>query len=258
MQPAPTRTLSPARLRRVARALAPALAALACAALLSGCVVGGHMGNHQTGPLGDSAQVQQISQERQALTIGTTLDFRAARFTSALEMLNISQEVQTQGTRTVSPSEDDSQYTEHRLFRIDVPALSLWDFENNSVGYPGMIPWRHTIDLWGRGGMVSRPGQQDFFAGGALTYYRSRAFAVSLAVDYWNSPMETRVSQASGEGFSSYNGRAEGWMVGFEITIAAGEYPLQIFQELFEMDQRHQENLRRGWGPRVEGGDGFW
>lgn len=211
------------------------VAALLVGVVASGCVVAGNVGTLRSGELQTVEGPATVEYERQSMILGTAFDFRAVRLVSALDFQVLNP---TASTERLDPQADDQDYTERRMFRLDVPVLSLWNFESSGLGYPGILEHRHTIDLWGRAGLAKNTGGFDPFYGGSLTYYRADSFAVSLTVDYWTIPAEVRVFQSETGGLSIVNGDATGWVLGLEVTLFAGEHALDIITSILEVDRR--------------------
>lgn len=231
-------------LRRATLCLGVAL----CAWLLSGCVVGGSIGTLRavdvTNPV-DSGTAD-IDVSRNNLTLGTVFDFRAVRFVTALEMIERTRTVD--GVRAQSLDRVSLEdYDERRVMRLDIPLLSLWDFNPENPGpfrYPGLLDHRHTLDVWLRGGTHNLALDEGGFVGGALVWYKSGAIAVSLTADYVTEDTGVRALQESGAA-TNFDGFADGWVVGFEVTLAAGEYALDIFKIFLDYDKRGRSRWNR-------------
>lgn len=212
--------------------------------VLTGCIAGGSAGTLQTGALTGTVpgETADVSVARRGYVVGTAFDFRAVRFVSSLEM--VQREPSANWSAGVTPDQTsmDPTYNERRVLRLDVPLLTLWNLEGGGLGYPGIMPHRHTIDLWARGGSSDILQLDDGgFGGAALTYYQSGGFAVSLTVDRWTEP--TRVRGIAPDGYHTYSGDAGGWVVGLEVTLGAGEYALDAYDWLMDRD-RAARNIR--------------
>ncbi len=233
---------------------------LLLALVASGCIAGGSAGTLQTGPLQGvrAGETADVSVERRGYVVGTAFDFRAVRVVSSLEMVQRERAATWSPGITTDRSSVEAKYQERRVMRLDVPLLTLWNLKGGGLGYPGILPNRHTIDLWARGG-TSDILQFDNggFGGAALTYYRAGSFAVSLTVDRWSEP--TSVRGLNAEGYQTYEGDAGGWVMGLEVTLAAGEYALTAFEWLVDRDDdarniRRADSLRLPWQSPAEAG----
>ncbi len=231
---------------------------LALGALAPGCIMAGNAGtlgaSSLTNPVDDGTV--DLSLDRRAFIIGTAFDFRVARVVTSLEMVTHEPLVGLTPDQRLDPTIQDKSYVERRLLRLDVPALTLWEFREGRIGYPGLIPHRHSLDLWARAGTADLDGDAGGFFGGALTYYRTGAFAVALTLDRWNEPADIRALRADGVN-RTFAGDTFGWVVGFEVTLAAGEYALDIINELLGIDERIRQGGRRFGGAPSPGGAGW-
>ena len=213
---------------------------VAVSALTSGCIVGGSVSQLQTDDIGSSGVPVTSVIERESMVVGSAFDFRAVRLVSALDMRTLSPKPETRSTLVKKSSKAD--YGELRMMRLDLPLLSLWDFESGGVGYPGVLPHRHTIDVWARGGTSNADGDYELFYGGALTYYRAGGIAVTLTADRWG--LETEVTTLENIGQVVHQGDATGWAFGIEVTLFAGEYALDIFSDLWALDKSLRDGSR--------------
>ena len=211
---------------------------------LCGCIAGGSAGTLQTGTLTSTApgETADISVARRGYVIGTAFDFRAVRFVSTLEMVQRERAAAWSSGVTTDRSSVEATYQERRMLRLDVPLLTLWNLETGGLGYPGLLPRRHSIDLWARGG-TSDILQLDNggFGGAALTYYRSGSVAVSLTADRWSEP--TSIRGLGQDGYHTYTGDAGGWVLGLEVTVGAGEYALDALEWMMDRDDEAR-NIR--------------
>jgi len=217
----------------------PALLALALSlASLAGpgCILAANTGQLATQSIAasDNTGTADIDVQRESLVVGTALDFRFVRVVSSIEMLNRQTRLNVQ-TAAVRTPEMDETYLERRFFRMDIPALSLWNFDGGGLGYPGLMDHRHSIDLWGRAGAVNIRSDFEGFAGAALTYYQSGMLAVSLTADHWSEPAQVQALNNFGS-LTTFDASASGWVVGLEITVAAGEYGLDFIDMLVGVD----------------------
>lgn len=216
------------------------------------CILAGNMGSVADPSMsaGVGTSPGDITVQRRAMEVGTALDFRAVRAVSTIEMVTKDPEGSLDSGGEVLAKES---YAERRLVRLDVPALALWDFDNGGIGYPGTMKHRHSLDLWGRGGLVAEAGDPQTFAGGALTYYRTGSIAASFTVDYWMETTQMKAIDDLGT-LNIYNGNTGGWVVGVELTVAAGEYALDIFGDLFDLDQSIRDRFKRAASRLPTGG----
>ena len=128
------------------------------------------------------------------------------------------------------------------MFRLDLPLVSVYDFDSAGLGYPGTLPQRNTIDVWLRGGASNAQGGYELFYGGALTYYNAGLVAVSLTADHLGASAE--VTTLEDAGLVIHQGDATGWALGIEVTLFAGEHALDIFSDLWSLDKALRADSR--------------
>ncbi|MEO1268720.1 MAG: hypothetical protein AAFX99_11525 [Myxococcota bacterium] len=211
------------------------MAAMLVVLAAPGCIVAGNVGTLNSETFQTPAGPATVEYERQSMVLGTAFDFRVLRLVSALDMQILNP---TSSRGELDPQSDDQDYTERSMYRLDVPVLSLWDFDRSGLTYPGMARHRHSIEVWGRAGVARNSSGYDPFYGGALTYYRANAFAVAITADYWTLPAEVRVFQNENGALNTLQGQATGWVIGFEVTLFAGEHALDIATSILEVERR--------------------
>ncbi len=221
-----------------------AMTSLVAMTQLSGCLMATGIGQMENPALVSplSEETADISLERQHFTLGTIFDFRAARLLVTLETLTLDPSLKFTGRALASPTATRQLALERRVFRVDAPVLSFWDFENKeSFGYPGVMKHRNSLDLWLRGGLTN--DGESHSLGGAVGWYEARFLGAYLAVDYWTEP--TSVQGLDGPIISTYAGNTSGWVVSLEVNLAAGEYALDAIDWLWAMDKKVRAKRRR-------------
>lgn len=132
-----------------------------------------------------------------------------------------------------------------RWFQLDVPLLSLWDFKDHQAfGYPGMMKRRRSLEIWVTGSSNLKDGFPFNVAAGPV-YYQYRHFAVGALFGWGSAPFASGL-QGVGEGYpNAISGRHEGFWIGLDMTLFAGEFALELWDYLMESDSRHQKLFGR-------------
>jgi len=132
-----------------------------------------------------------------------------------------------------------------RWFQLDVPLLSLWDFkEHQALGYPGLMKRRRSLEIWVTGSSNLKEGFPFNIAAGPV-YYQYRHFAVGALFGWGSAPFASGL-QGVGEGYpNAISGRHEGFWIGLDMTLFAGEFALELWDYLMESDSRHQKLFGR-------------
>ena len=140
------------------------------------------------------------------------------------------------------------EVVENRTLRLDVPLLVLRDFSSEPSGarYPGSMRRRHTLELWLSGSLGMTP-IQPVTATAGLTYYRYGVTAVKLYAGGSLTPFEglARAVEDGREINNRVQGYGPGIIIGLEVTLAAGEYALELLQFLLDADRSARDWTRR-------------
>ena len=218
---------------------------IASLTILSGCVTAAHTGTLTADGVTNSVDSDTLDMKvgRQSFSFGTVFDFRALRLVSSFEMVTKKTSLVLGAGQQADPSVG-ARFEERQLYRLDLPVLALWDFEGGGLGYPGTMPHRHSFDLWLRAGTATFSQGRDGFLGAALTYYETDWLAFSLTLDRWVEPGGARAFSAEGV-VRSFDENVAGWVLGFEVTVSAGEHALDIVTYLLEQDVKIRQ--RRRW-----------
>lgn len=231
----------------MSRPLAGAALALLCALTCAGCMVGGQLGQVSDPSLTSALSpntTAELEVTQKTFLLGTIFDLRAARITVSLEMKSLQPQVSLSPAGTPAPTAERSAYLERRVLRLELPVLSFWDLDHQTaLGYPGLMEHRHSVDLWLRTGTPDLGLDQGGFAGVGLGWYKTDFLAVTLTADYWSEPAGIEALGAN-DVLSTFGGEVQGWVFGVELTIAAGEYALDILGALLDMDRQIRD---RSW-----------
>jgi hypothetical protein len=215
--------------------------------LLTGCLAGGQLS--QLGPaplpaLDDQPTAAQHELDQQTFLLGTVFDLRAARFVVSLELKTQSPTTTLSPSGQPAPDANRDRYIERRVFRLEVPALALYDLQHNALfDLPARMPHRHSVDLWLRAGTPSLDLEQGWFVGGALGWYKAGAVAVALTADFWQEQADVQGFNPQGA-LTNFQGPIDGWVFGLEVTIGAGEYALEAIQWLLDLDDKILQRRR--------------
>lgn len=208
---------------------------------LSGCMVGGY---HQriSSSFEEAGQPRQAEGSINAVTLGVVADFRYVRLGMPFEG--------QQREFVVSDGEQElpvEEVVELRSLRMDVPLWSFRNFKTKSMGYPGLMPKRESLELWATGSVGISPIPTRT-VGLGLVFYRFGSVAVRVHGDYVMAPYS--VDARAFEGTERWEGHAPGWMAGLEVTVAAGEYALELIKFVLDVDETSRERSKQWAGTR--------
>lgn len=178
-----------------------------------------------------------------SVDLGLVADFRYFRLAVPFE--GQSRKLRTSGAGGTFSIEE---VVENRTLRLDVPLLVLRDFSKEPSGqrYPGGMRRRNNLELWVSGSVGMAP-IQPVTATVGLTYYRYGALAVKLFAGGSLTPFEgtARVIDDGREINRRVQGYGPGLVIGLEVTLAAGEYGLEMLQFLLDADRSARDWTRR-------------
>jgi hypothetical protein len=178
--------------------------------------------------------------------VGTVFDFQVVRVASILELSDREPSVKWSPGLAGDGTSTRTTYRETRILRLDVPVITLWNFDGGGISYPGIIRHRHTVDIWLRGGTSDIfQLENGGYVGAAVTYYQTGAIAIGLTLDRWAEPTSVRSLEL--DGLYPYQSDASGWLFGLEFTLGAGEYALDAVRLILDIDHdaRNIRNPRR-------------
>ncbi len=206
--------------------------------LCSGCIVGVH--HHQIGTTVEAADHSaSVDGSVSGVDMGVVADFRYARIGMPFEGQRHQLEVDVDGEGSFRIDE----VFELRSVQLDVPLFSFIDFDDEPSGqrYPGLMEQRNSLELWVSGTAGVAPLNSTSATLG-LVYYRYGGLAARLygGVSFTSySGLAGTVEGSTGE--VRRQGFAPGAVVGLEVTLAAGEYALELVQYLLEWDRSSRE-----------------
>lgn len=208
---------------------------------LSGCMLGGY---HQriSSSFEEAGQPRQAEGSINAIELGVVADFRYARVGMPFEGQQ-REFVVSDGENQVSVEE----VVELRALRLDVPLWSFRNFKTKSMGYPGLMPRRESLELWATGSVGISPIPTRT-VGLGLVFYRFGSVAIRVHGDYVMVPYSEDVRRIGG--VDRWEGHAPGWMAGLEVTVAAGEYALELIKFVLDVDKTSRERTKQWAGAR--------
>ena len=129
---------------------------------------------------------------------------------------------------------------ELRTIRLDVPLWSFRDFSNGSSEswYPGSMAQRHSLELWASSSLGMGP-IHPATATLSVAYYKYGAVAVRLFGGWSRTPYSglDRSIQQGAAVDQRREGYAPGMVAGIELTLAAGEYALELARFILDRDR---------------------
>lgn len=211
--------------------------------LAGGCITGVHHHHIQSTVNADNHSAE-VTGTVSGVDVGVMADFRFARVGLPYEGQRHQLEVQVQDGRRF---EDDNVF-EMRTFQLDVPLWSLRDFSEEPTGhrYPGLMPRRHSLELWVSGQAGVTPVDTAAATLSAV-YYRYGGIAARVYAGASWIPYSGLGSTSEG-GFTRLErreGHAMGVVFGLEMTLAAGEYGLELVQFVLDLDQSARDAADR-------------
>ncbi|MBA2662071.1 MAG: hypothetical protein H0U74_07220 [Bradymonadaceae bacterium] len=209
---------------------------LLVAALSSSCVVGVRHQQVQSQQF-QHGQQGEVSGSATGIEFGVVADFRYFRLAFPYEGLGID----ITGSAEPNGYFKKKDVNEFRAFRLDIPLISLRDFENGgSFKYPGIMRHRQSLEIW-TGAAAEPSSTPNWWADVGLVYYHHNAIAVRLYGGYGQIPFrETMLGR--NDNFSAndktWQGHAGGLAMGLEITLFAGEHALDLIKYILVEDKR--------------------
>ena len=208
-----------------------------------GCIAGAHHHSIDTTVM-NQGDALDVTGEVNSVDLGITADFRYFRVGLPFEghRRKIDVDIQEGGFFEID------RVVELRALRVDVPVVSLFDFSDEPSGqrYPGLMKQRNSLELWLSGSMGISPIRPATASAG-LAYYRYGAFAVRAFGGFSTNPFRG-IERGHAGGTSSItrrSGYAPGWMAGVEVTLAAGEYALELVQFILDWDEDARDSIDR-------------
>lgn len=222
--------------------------ALICAILIAaasaGCIAGVHHHRIQSSLTLDNDQSAQARGQVNSVDLGVVADFRYFRLALPFEGHRRQIEVEADdGSRF-----GIDQVVELRALRLDVPLFSFADFSEEPSGrrYPGRMRRRHSLEIWGSASVGMTPINTSTASVG-LVYYRYNRWALRLYGGASVNPVDG-VSRRIVDGApvsQRRHGYAPGAVAGLEITLAAGEYGLELIDFFVNFDSESRQILDR-------------
>ncbi len=208
-----------------------------------GCIVGAHHQRMNATVDADGAAAD-VEGTVESVDLGLVADFRYLRLGFPFEgqRRRIAVDIQDGGRFEVD------QVVEMRALRLDVPVWSFRDFSEEPSGhrYPGLMRQRESLELWVSGSVGVSPINPGTASVG-LVYYRYGAFAARLYGGASFNPFEG-LDRSSIDGVQHNqrrSGYAPGIIIGLEMTLAAGEYALELAQFILELDRDSRDSADR-------------
>ncbi len=201
-----------------------------------GCIAGVHHHRVHSTVTIDDGQRAQVRGQVNSVDLGIIADFRYLRVGFPFEGHRRQIEVSPEGGGRFTLDE----VVELRAIRLDVPIYSFADLSEEPSGhrYPGRMRRRHSVEIWGSGSLGFTPINPSTASVG-LVYYRYGRMAVRLYGGMSGNPfegVERRILDGA-EVNQRRSGYAFGGVAGVEITLAAGEYALELVQFFMDLDR---------------------
>lgn len=201
----------------------------------SGCIAGVH--HHRIDATVQSEQgVADVDGTVDSIDLGLVADFRVFRLGLPFQGQRRTLDVAFRDGGAFRIDE----VLEIRAFQLDVPIWSFKDFSDNPSGkrYPGRMRQRQSLEVWGTASVGWTPVSPVSLTAGAVYYkYGGLAFRVYGGVS-WTPYSGIERSIIDGSELSQRrDGRAPGLVGGIEVTLAAGEYALELFRFIRELDR---------------------
>ena len=221
--------------------VAPLLLAL-CVLGATGCTVGYRYHHVDATTLSATGTPGELGGSGHMVELGIVLDVRYLRL--VLPYMGASYEMEL--TASDGGRAQQKSMIEKRGFRLDVPALSLWNGKNGwEPGYPGVMKHRQSVELW-----LSATGRVDDpvlgFADLGLVYYHHDLVALRAFGGWGGVPFEQ-----TSTGFGLNRPRQEFWKTsatgptaGVELTIGAGEQALDFFNFFFDSQKKIEDKMQ--------------
>lgn len=222
----------------------PLLIVGALTVFLTGCSVGYRHTAHGSTMTRDDGRELDIRGKGDAAQLYASIDFRYFRFGVPFDV----------GRRRLFLEDQEGNkdqldlIRERRIFRLDVPVLSLRDLEEKQFGgYPGLMRHRHSIELW-ISGESDLATEHEWWADIGIVYYKYNGIGLRAYGGVGSLPF-TASTPVQGTRFPRiWEGRAPMFGAGIELTVTAGEFGLDVLHFLLGIDREHRERSRKyGW-----------
>lgn len=214
---------------------------LLCSVCAAGCTVGYRHAVH-SGTLTNPSGEAQISGAGDDIDLSVTLDFRYARLMLPVE---VSRHKLTYEAFDGGRSTGDL-IRERRLYRVEVPLLSFYDFDKGGFGgYPGALRHRHTVDLW-IGAESDLLRSIEWWVDLGVSLYKHGGLGFSVFGGLGSLPVSTSTPMQGSRFPRLWDGRTVSFSGGAAVTITSGEFALGALEYLLKMDKRHRERVVRG------------
>lgn len=200
-----------------------------------GCIGGVH--HHRiNSTVEHGEQIADVTGTVDSADFGVVADFRYARL--ALPFEGHRRQINVDFRNGSQFSVD--QVVEIRALRADVPLWSAKDLsdDESETWYPGRMNQRHSLEVWASGSVGVTPIHPASASLG-LVYYRYGAVAVRLFAGVSKTPY-SGLDRAFIDGTEinrRREGHATGMVAGLEVTLAAGEYALELLRFIVDRDR---------------------
>lgn len=173
--------------------------------------------------------------------LAATFDFRYFRFLMPFEA----------GRRElVFTADNDGKDTldlirERRFYRLDVPVLSVWDFESRDFGgYPGLMRHRRSLEFW-IGGETDLRVENEWWADLSFAYYVYNGVGFRLFVGGGALPFAAATPRPGTRFPAVWRGNAPTFGAGLSVTVTTGEFALDALYYLAGIDKRHRDRAAK-------------
>lgn len=203
--------------------------------LLTGCTLGYRHTRH-AGTLSREHGDLDITGSGNTANIALTFDFRYARLLLPFEV----------GRRQlVFKANDGGKDTldlirERRIYRLDVPVLSLYDVKTRGFGgYPGLMRHRESLEIW-IGGETDLANDTEWWLDLGLVFYNYNGVGVGIYGGAGSLPFDAATPRAGTRFPALWHGNAPMFGAGVSITVTSGEFALDAFEYLLGIDKAHR------------------
>ncbi|AWV90728.1 hypothetical protein [Bradymonas sediminis] len=214
----------------------------ACLLGTTGCTIGYRYHHIDDATLSERGTRGDIKGGGHMVELGLVLDVRYLRL--VMPYMGASYEMELQASDGAQVAQ--STMIEKRGFRLDVPALSIWNGKTGwGPGYPGIMKHRQSVEIW-----LSATGRVDDpllgFADLGLVYYHHDLVAVRAFGGWGGAPFKQTSST-----YGLENRRPEFWKTsatgptgGVELTIGAGEQALDFIMYFLGTQKKIEDKMR--------------
>lgn len=208
--------------------------------LLAGCTIGYRHTRH-AGSINRSPGKLDIEGSGNTADLAITLDFRFLRASLPFEAGRRQLEFIAPNGR----KDTLDLIRERRLYRLDVPVLSLWDFEERAFGgYPGLMRHRHSLELWVTGETDMRT-ENEWWVDLGLTYYRYAHVGFRIFFGAGALPFDAATPVMGTRFPTIWRGNAPTFGGGLSVIITTGEFGLDALLYLAGVDKTHRNRAKR-------------